>query len=522
MRTNSHQDVVSSEALKGQWLSLDEVIDRIVADSGRGTPAIAFAISGGGATGAYEAGVLEAWLQRVQKRYPTAAYLRPRFVLGSSAGALNAVTVLVSNLRPSAGPDFGFEVWRSITPRASPYVVGKARSCLVNLPTRWVKLPRPALFAAALVLLFIALLFVSPVLASLPLGYLGAHELAQAIQDHPVRSSSAGALIAIAIGLLAGLIFREAVFRNAALKRTLACVLGAACDPKTGQLPKGVLRRRTNPMQASETLVASWYEATPGTRINFIVTATDLSTSGANLFTLVEPKVYEQLANNGWQVMQLSAGKLPPIYRGSLDCGWVSARDFVTCVVASTSIPGVFPSHRLTLHSLDGKDDAEHDFVDGGVLNNTPIHIAIDAGATHVISLELEPLRRERAFMYVERAEPPNLGRNLAETFQTLLSGATRQGIRVSSSWNRQIRDAPGTVPPGKRLVPIFRMAPRRRELNLIDFNGHYNSAFSKADPSLEQWLIKGQSDAGQPNPKLFWDATFEADPPRPALERFS
>jgi len=175
VRTNSHQDVESSEALHGQWLSLDEVIDRIVADSSRRTPAIAFAISGGGATGAYEAGVLEAWLQRVQKRYPTAAYLRPRFVLGSSAGALNAITVLMSNLRPSAGPAFGFEVWQSIAPRSSGYVVGKTRSCLVDLATRWVKLPRLALIAAALVLLFIALLIVNPVLGSLPLDRLGAH-----------------------------------------------------------------------------------------------------------------------------------------------------------------------------------------------------------------------------------------------------------------------------------------------------------------------------------------------------------
>jgi len=27
----------------------------------------------------------------------------------------------------------------------------------------------------------------------------------------------------------------------------------------------------------------------------------------------------------------------------------------------------------------------EHDFVDGGVLNNSPIHVALDAGATHII-----------------------------------------------------------------------------------------------------------------------------------------
>jgi len=59
------------------------------------------------------------------------------------------------------------------------------------------------------------------------------------------------------------------------------------------------------------------------------------------------------------------------------------------------------PSQRMTLHQIAGNGVTEHDFVDGGVLNNTPIHIAIDAGATHVISFELEPLRRHGTFMYL-------------------------------------------------------------------------------------------------------------------------
>lgn len=516
MTTSATREIRSGGAAQGQWLSLDEVIARIVDDSHQGEPAIAFAISGGGATGAYEAGVLEAWLRRAQTLHPQAAFLRPRFVLGSSAGALNATTLLVSNLRPDAGPAFGFEVWRSICPRASPFVVGKGRSCLVDLATRWVKIPRPALIAAALACLFLALLILNPVLASVPLGrVLGAHGWADAIVGHPVRFSAAGALVGIAIGILAGAFFRQAVFGNAALKRTLACVVTASCNPHTGRIPGALMRRRPNVTQASSTLVDSWYRAAAGARLNFIVTATDISTGGANLFTLVEPTVFQRLATNGWQVMQLmNPAHFPAGYQGAADqCGWVDAKDFVTCVVASTSIPGVFPSQRLTLHAVGGNDVVEHDFVDGGVLNNTPIHIAIDAGATHVISFELEPLRRRGAFMYLAEREPPNLGRNVAQTFETLLSSSTRQGIRMASSWNREIRAAGAAGAPGKRLVPIFRMAPRRRELNLIDFNGHYHKAFSKADPSLEQWLTQGLTDAEQASMKLFWDATFQPDP---------
>jgi len=42
--------------------------------------------------------------------------------------------------------------------------------------------------------------------------------------------------------------------------------------------------------------------ASHSSRVNFIVTATDLSTGGANLFTLVEPEVFQRPALNGWQV----------------------------------------------------------------------------------------------------------------------------------------------------------------------------------------------------------------------------
>jgi|GEM_PF-6207328 len=501
---------------QGRWLTLDDVITRIIEDSKEAKPSIAFAISGGGATGAYEAGVIAAWLQRVQTQHAQHDFLEPRFVMGSSAGALNATTLLVSSVRPNAGSQFGFEVWRGICPRASSFVVGRGRSILVDLATRWVKIPRAAIVAVAALFLFIALLILNPVLASVPLSrFPGVDAIALAISKHPVQFSLAGAVVGIAIVLVAGALFRRAVFRNVALKRTLACVLTASCDPKTHRIPGGLLTRRPEPMQAGSDLVDLWYRAGSGSRLNFIVTATDISADSANLFTLVEPEVFARLAAGGWQVLQLmNPAQLPAGYNGPPDqCGWVHSRDFVTCVVASTSIPGVFPAQRLTLHGIVGTGVAEHDFVDGGVLNNTPIHIAIDAGATHVISFELEPLRRHGTFMYLAEGEPPNLGRNVIQTFETLLANSTRQGIRMASSWNREIQLAGKTAALGKRLVPIFRMAPRRRELNLIDFNGRFHRALSKADPSLEQWLTQGFDDAAQGNSKLFWDATFQPDP---------
>src|SRR6266478_3563402 len=117
---------------QGRWLSMEDVIRSILEDSKSRRPEIAFAISGGGATGAYEAGVIDAWLQLVEAKYAEHTdKLHPNFILGSSAGALNATTLLVQLLRPSAGTRFGYEVWRAIAPRSAPYVVGKGRSSFI-------------------------------------------------------------------------------------------------------------------------------------------------------------------------------------------------------------------------------------------------------------------------------------------------------------------------------------------------------------------------------------------------------
>ena len=484
--------------MKGEWLGISEVMKQIIVDAGEGEPAIAFAISGGGATGAYEAGVLDAWLEFATKAYPEHKFLRPQFILGSSAGALNAVTTLVAALRADAGPRFGFEVWRAISPRSAPFVVGPWRTPLVDFATRWAKVPLLLIVAIALVALVGAIAILTPVVA-------------------------AGA--GVALGVLIVLLFRRAVFLNRALTRTVGCVLSASVDPKTGRIDRTALTRRIDPGQASTAFVNLWYSAraaalkgatgAPDLPPNLIVTSTDLTNSEANLFTLAHPSVFGKLAAQDWQVMQLVGSKtLAAEYGTSRDreCGWLSSDQFVTCVVASTSIPGVFPSQRIALHGTPGNGDAEHDFVDGGVLNNTPIHIAIDAGATHVISFELEPLMQISALHYVAEGEPPSLGRNLIQTFETLLAHSTSQGIHMASSWNRGLvtQGSSGSASQ-KRLVPIYRMAPGRRDLNLIDFDGHYDSACSKPRPTLEQWLTQGLTDASQK--KLFWNATFEADP---------
>lgn len=466
----------------GAWLTLSEVMEEILRHP---EPRVAFAISGGGATGAYGAGAIDAWMQRVARDFPARSRaLTPAFILGSSAGALNATTLLVQALKLDAGIDYGLDTWKAICPRAAPLVVGRPRSMLVDLATRWVKLPRWMVFIAAAVAIAI----------------LGALALAA-----PAPVAVAAAVVIV----LAAVLFHRSAFPNAALTRTLANVLRA---------PRAISRRdllaATDPRKIGNDIVAAWWAAAPGERPNFIVTTTDLSDQDDNLFTLVEPAVYGRLAERGWQVAQcaVDAAKMNAYPRASDSCGWVAADELVRCIVASTSIPGVFPSQRIALHALGSGDRVEHDFVDGGVLNNSPIHIAIDAGATHVISLELEPLSYPGPFRFVAEGGEPGLGRNVVETFETLLAHSTGLGIQNASAWNREI-DRQGEV-PDKRLVPIYRAAPRRRELGLLDFDGHYESALAPADPTLRQWAEKGASDTDAG--RLFWRATFQAYPPPP------
>ena len=59
--------------------------------------------------------------------------------------------------------------------------------------------------------------------------------------------------------------------------------------------------------------------------------------------------------------------------------------------MTSSDLPGVFPSQRIGIYEGGSSSVTHHHFVDAGVMSNSPIHIAIDAGRTHVISLEVLP-----------------------------------------------------------------------------------------------------------------------------------
>ena len=127
-----------------------------------------------------------------------------------------------------------------------------------------------------------------------------------------------------------------------------------------------------------------------------MVTTTDLRASCEFLFAWSSPDTYRRLPESGWQVARIGGEA-----EWRQGCRWTGRlrerKPVLSVILASTSIPGVFPSQRIESHpSTPSADSVKHDFVDGGVLNNSPVNVTVDAGATHIISIELDPLARRR------------------------------------------------------------------------------------------------------------------------------
>ncbi len=61
--------------------------------------------------------------------------------------------------------------------------------------------------------------------------------------------------------------------------------------------------------------------------------------------------------------------------------------NYVNVVRASAAIPGAFQPVKMNL----GKPGADFEYVDGGVANNTPVNLAVSAGATHIYVVFMDP-----------------------------------------------------------------------------------------------------------------------------------
>ncbi len=496
---------------------------------------IALAISGGGAKGAYSAGTIEALLPRMRERG-----LTPDLLVGTSAGALNGYGVFVEalgleNSQLREDPDirqpyatFIASIWSLLGRErggTSRWVVGR-RSWMVDLASRGLHTPlrRWSLFGALAlaVILFNPFLFVGFMLL---LGLDGL--LPEALRGADGEVASLLALLGSLslIGLMAmvyGLIrsFGHSLFRDTPLLRLLA---------NTGH--DGDLREpfrwaaeqtRDRAQSLSREIVREWY-ARSHELPELIITGADITIGRECLFTLVRPETYRALVDQGWMAVQLDseddAAKRHHEIEGAL---FVSSRSLLECVVASSAVPGAFPSQRLKIYSSNGTKTAWHRFLDGGVLNNSPLHLAIDAGASHILSLELDPLREVNPLDAEDSGEAQNLLEAGVATFAALLDRAVERDMRRTITWNRFLAQRPdAALEPRnilhrktaaerekKRIVPIYRIAPSESTLGASELDGNYESG--RLAHSIRDIVRQGAIDL---KGKMIWRATLQAAP---------
>lgn len=496
---------------------------------------IAFAISGGGAKGAYSAGTIEGLLPRLKARG-----LEPDLLVGTSAGALNGYGVFLEALgleNPQLREDpeirqpystFIASIWSLLDRerRTSRWVAGR-RSWMVDLATRGLQTPirRWGLFSALLLatFLFNPFLFVGFMLLLGLDGILPDVLRRSANGDAAVLLAVLGAFSLAGLGVMLVWLFKtfgRSLFRDTPLLRLLA---------NTGH--DGDLRQpffwaaeqtRDRAQSLSREVVNEWYSRSEDLP-ELIITAADITVGRECLFTLVRPETYRALVQQGWMAVQIDSdddsAKPHHEIEGSL---FVSSRSLLECVVASSAVPSAFPSQRLQIYSSRGDRKSWHRFLDGGVLNNSPLHLAIDGGASHIISLELDPLTE----IHPLDAEDAGAGLNVLEagvvTFAALLDRAVERDMRRTITWNRFLAQRPdAALEPRnalrrktaaerekKRIVPIYRIAPSKATLGASEFDGRFEGG--RLIHSIRDVLRQGNLDLkGKP----IWRATLQPNP---------
>lgn len=496
---------------------------------------IALAISGGGAAGAYSAGALETLMGHMAERN-----LKPDIILGTSAGALNGYGVFLEalgkdNPQLREDPDikqpfstFIASIWSYLdrNKNTSEWIVGR-RSWMIDIATRGINTPLRR-WGLGLALILAVFLFNPFLFVSLIFFFELQNWLPPFMRDwgNPaVQLSVLGGLSLLGLSVMLYVlrrVFFSSLFRDTHLLQLLANtgLDGDLSKPWHWTHEHSLDRARV----LSRDLVAEWYRRQDELP-ELIITATDITVGRECLFTLVRPATYRRLVRNGWLAVQLDCDNDKAQQYHSIDGALLTrGQNLLQCVIASTAVPGAFPSQEIGIYGPGSRSDVRHRFVDGGVLNNSPIHLAIDADASHVISIELDPLVVRDPLASDDRNEIFNFLETGVTTFTTLLHRAIERDIRRTVTWNRFLTENPSAAldrPKGKlvegeatftrelkRIIPLFRIAPAVREIGTVEFNGRFEAGRRKT--TLRDVLRRGVLDLRGSH---IWRATLQSVP---------
>ncbi|MFI5173930.1 MAG: patatin-like phospholipase family protein [Terriglobia bacterium] len=226
-----------------------------------------------------------------------------------------------------------------------------------------------------------------------------------------------------------------------------------------------------------------------------MITATDLNAKTECLFLALRDQYREQLVTQRLKRYDLNKSDLFIHSQGIDHCGpdYIDLLHeengclLIDALLASTSIIGVFPPRKIKMPDRGYWRSVEppHTFVDGGFGNNTPIRDAIEAGATHLIVVQVEPKN-----VVEPLNNPAELNATLPclmRTVETVLDTTVDDDYRYYELWNKYA--------PKDERVRMSIVQPRSSLcIATLDFDGGISASGNKVP--LSAACARGYSDA--------------------------
>lgn len=554
-------------------------VDRLAADTvyppdappqpvtGPGRPRkLGLVLSGGGASGAFEAGVIEELAKAIESHNTAhpANRLEIDVVIGTSTGALNTWGLLLHHLGKKGlwkepawltgetGSTVNFRLWSRIASYASPSKFVLDKTWLLHLlqgaTSRWLTFVMLGLLLP-LGLILLSLLPELTGLARIMPGWpawalwlsaagalaiplllfflLSSHKGILQNSGRPL----AGCLLILATATAAGGIARASLVHAIAADPwgiivgygipliCGACVLGACLISACGAALFGNSRlaRLLAALGGADCRFGSLRRAVSRSTAQRLCAETAPRIAQAWSDSGDHPPVYVSTATNisaerqGLFVLGrpadaalLDNGAWLPIRidTGDGSGGNIGGEGLLTGVMASTAIPATYPPEIIT---YDYRGQHRHVFVDGGVLDFAAYHAAIDLGCTHLVSIETDCMDHDLFSRREQRSWIDLLSNVAATTYTGSDEKARLDAARVAKTNASVVHDP--QEPKKKQLVLFVRIAPapNERMITAEEFDGRYKDGHRVN--TLADWIAYGQrvNPAAGRLPKQIW-----------------
>lgn len=271
---------------------------------------------------------------------------------------------------------------------------------------------------------------------------------------------AAGAMLAavffaaVTVGMGVGILFREeALFSNKPLAATLS--------RSYARLIPGAAQRDLNPQTTS---VAIWESVREGrVERDFIMTAADYKKERELYFISFRDDDRRSVQTKLTELRQAVARELPAPVIAPFSHNTDMLLEFV---LASGAVFPVFPpTFELMLETYERTDtmpkERPYNLIDGGLFHNVPVAAAVNAGATHLIVVDIHP----------DPGESPPVRREFVSTAASAIGTLLERG---------QTRDL-----AARRTVWLASIRPQTRVVGLLDF-----------DKPMKPWIAQGYTDA--------------------------